>query len=1362
MPALLLGCLMTLSWSTTFAGGACENATQYPSTSVTVDAGGSVTTINTLNYEEEYSVITGITSGNYYEVTSSNGGGFITIREGAVDGTVIASGFSPLQFTASSTSDVYIHWNLDAACNTDNSTFITTTIQDLGLPPCENATQYPSTSVTVDAGGAVTSINTLNYEEEFSVVTGITAGNYYEVTSTGGGGYITVREGAVDGPLLAEGFSPVQFEALSSSDVYIHWTVDAACNTDNSTFVTTTIQDLGLPPCLNTSLWPGSAVTPDAGGAVTTIAGDLYAGSEYSIITGVLDAHEYEFAHANGAYVTVRVGAVDGPVLGSGYSPLTVQASGTADLYVHWTVDDACAIAATGSYLGTVQDLGIPPCNNDPIGGIWPSSAVTVDGFNLTEIAPCSFEDEYSIVTGIVTGGDYTFTSANGGGYITITVGAVDGPVLGAGFSPLTVTTTGTEDLYAHWTLDEFCNTLGSSPCVETAVQRNCTADAGTITADASPVCLDGGSATISATPDGNQVVPTGYVTAYVLTDADNGLTILDVQSSASFTVSAGGNYIIHTLVLDPADQATLLQETTGGGVAALLLENGGTLCGSLDVTGAPIIVSDPDAGTITADVTPVCMSGGSATVSATADANQNVPTGYLQGYALTLGGVIEQVGATASFTVSAAGDYTIHTFVYPTGFDPATAIGQDASTVNGLLVQGGGTICAALDLVGATITVNEQPTATISGDLVSCNGSAVEAQIDFTGAAPWDFTLTLPGGQTVPFTGVTDNPYMLPLNNPAAGSYTLSDVSDADGNCPGAAVGAATVSAENPDAGAIDADESVVCYEAPFITVSATPDGNAVVPTGYETIYLLVDGNGDVVASGATASFAVTSSGDYTIHTLVYDPNTLTPGDYSTAAALIAAITPAGSICASLDETGAAISAVDCPDNDDCSGAEVLTVGATCTPTAGSTLGATQSQPGCAGTANDDVWYAFTATAETATVDVQGSTDFDAVLEVFSAATGCGDLVSLACVDVTLDGGLETADITGMTIGEVYYIRVYHWYPADPATPTFDICVYDTPPPPADDEPCGATALTIGANGPIDHTGYSAAGWEADLPVVGCSEQGGWCVNTSVENSQWFSFVAPASGRLTVSSAGSAFDTQLAVYSGTCQDIESGTGVLIGANDDDPAGGLQSFVILCDLTPGETYYVMLDGFGGAEGEATLTLTETSLDAGFTYVAAGLSVEFTDASTASGTITDWAWEFGDGNTADVEGPVTNAYASEGPYTVCLTVTDDNGCTSEYCEAIQVADIATTITEALNNGMSVYPNPSNGEFVIEINEVEAMAQLNVMDLTGRVIYTEAAVLNGNFRKELNLHVVSGTYLLQILTEKGMATRKLQVR
>jgi hypothetical protein len=233
---------------------------------------------------------------------------------------------------------------------------------------------------------------------------------------------------------------------------------------------------------------------------------------------------------------------------------------------------------------------------------------------------------------------------------------------------------------------------------------------AGTLTAVNSTVCFDGGSAQLTATANGNAVVPAGYQTIYVLTSGA-GLVIEQVNSTPDFTVTTGGTYTIHTLVYNPAtlDLTIVTGVTTGFDVNGLLVQGGGTICASLDVAGAPFTIENPSAGTLTAVNSTVCFDGGSAQLTATANGNAVVPAGYQTIYVLTSGAglVIEQVNATPDFTVTTGGIHTYNpanlTIVTPgvtTGFD-----------VNGLLVQGGGTICASLDVAGAPFTI-ENPSA--------------------------------------------------------------------------------------------------------------------------------------------------------------------------------------------------------------------------------------------------------------------------------------------------------------------------------------------------------------------------------------------------------------------------------------------------------------------------------------------------------------------------------------------------------------------------------------------------------------------------------------------------------------------------
>jgi len=84
---------------------------------------------------------------------------------------------------------------------------------------------------------------------------------------------------------------------------------------------------------------------------------------------------------------------------------------------------------------------------------------------------------------------------------------------------------------------------------------------------------------------------------------------------------------------------------------------------------------------------------------------------------------------------------------------------------------------------------------------------------------------------------------------------------------------------------------------------------------------------------------------------------------------------------------------------------------------------------------------------------------------------------------------------------------------------------------------------------------------------------------------SVWFTYTAPANGRLVVDTVGSDFNSVLGVYSGTVGVFSSLK--LLAANDDIATGNLQSSVTL-PVTSGTTYIIKVDGRKSSTGSYTL------------------------------------------------------------------------------------------------------------------------------------------------------------------------------
>jgi hypothetical protein len=276
---------------------------------------------------------------------------------------------------------------------------------------------------------------------------------------------------------------------------------------------------------------------------------------------------------------------------------------------------------------------------------------------------------------------------------------------------------------------------------------------------------------------------------------------------------------------------------------------------------------------------------------------------------------------------------------------------------------------------------------------------------------------------------------------------------------------------------------------------------------------------------------------------------------------------------------------------NDECSGATSLTPadpGATCAPTAGSTLtGYTESAYGCLnGYPDDDIWYSFIATANSHTVTVDAAANFDAVLAVFSTSDCINftDVTGGDCIDNTLSDGIETAVLTGLTIGATYYVNVYDWWDNSFGYNNggdFTICVTTPGPPPNDD--CAA-AISISPTGP------GVACSPTSGTTVGGSDSGVGCDDGNEDDDVWYSFTASATSHIVTVNGGAGFRAVVGVYTNCGATVTATGGTCVtapGAND-------EISLTLTALNIGTTYFVKLHD--RSAGGATFTICVTTPD----------------------------------------------------------------------------------------------------------------------------------------------------------------------
>ena len=179
-------------------------------------------------------------------------------------------------------------------------------------------------------------------------------------------------------------------------------------------------------------------------------------------------------------------------------------------------------------------------------------------------------------------------------------------------------------------------------------------------------------------------------------------------------------------------------------------------------------------------------------------------------------------------------------------------------------------------------------------------------------------------------------------------------------------------------------------------------------------------------------------------------------------------------------------------------------------------------------------------------------------------------------------------------------------------------------------------------------------------------------------------------------------------------------------------------------------------------------------------------------NTSQGNNLQYTWDFGNGTITNNPTPFVT-YNSPGVYNICLSILDTlSGCNDIFCDSITVDSLGNVYRSPMSGnvgvrvsaspqpnsllsiytnenqssfGFSLAPNPSNGDFVIQLfSPEEDNLRVEISDLSGRVVYQKNhSAFKGKSNIDINIEGLSnGTYLMKVGSNQYSGTERLVIQ
>jgi PKD repeat protein len=142
----------------------------------------------------------------------------------------------------------------------------------------------------------------------------------------------------------------------------------------------------------------------------------------------------------------------------------------------------------------------------------------------------------------------------------------------------------------------------------------------------------------------------------------------------------------------------------------------------------------------------------------------------------------------------------------------------------------------------------------------------------------------------------------------------------------------------------------------------------------------------------------------------------------------------------------------------------------------------------------------------------------------------------------------------------------------------------------------------------------------------------------------------------------------------------------------------------------------------------------------------------------------YLWNWGDGTSSTGAYP-SHTFATAGFYTICLTITDTVGCTSTFCDSVNIQKsgnsmISVNVIPSGTTGISevqdnstflIYPNPAQNTLYLE--NISRNADISIFDFSGR------NVMNVKGASTIDISsLAKGVYCVRLSGENGFTVKR----